>query len=195
MRERAPCPGRHDEKAHNPRGHAPVPPIPNHAVASLGVGPGLGGVPRRYVVELLLHLRRRDVKDTLGVLEHGLHGVVPWGELATALQPPGVCVSRGPSSGRPRLGPPVVGRRRRRGTRQLSPLGHGRVERQAAQVEGVGRGPDRCQAKAIPPALLRPLQGRAVRGQASPVGAGEKPTRSRMGKQTPAARPGPQTTP
>ena len=49
-------PGRHDEKAQEPRGHSPVPPIPNHAVASLGVRPGFGGVPRRYVVELLLDL-------------------------------------------------------------------------------------------------------------------------------------------
>ena len=51
----------------------------------LASAPGLGCVPAQDVVELLLHLKRRDVQDALGVLEHGLHGVVPWGELATAL--------------------------------------------------------------------------------------------------------------
>ena len=75
------------------------------------------------MVKLFLHLRRRDVQDALGVLEHGLHRV-PWGELSPALQPPGVCVP-----GRARLGPPVVGRCRCRGARHEFPsLGHGRVE-------------------------------------------------------------------
>ena len=152
-----------------------MPPIPNHAVASLGVGPGFGGVPRRHVVKLLLHLWRRDVKNTPGILEHSLHCVVPWGELATALQPPHVCVSRCPASGRPRLGPPIVGRGRCRGARhELSPLGHGRMKGQTAQVKGVGRGPGRSQPKTIPPAFLRPLQGRAVvraGDQARPVDA------------------------
>ena len=153
-------------------------------MARLGVSPGLGGVPGRYVVELLLQLRRRDVQDALGVLEHGLHSVVPWGELATALQPPGVCVARGPPSGRPRLGPRVVGRRRGRGTRhELPPLSHRRMELQAAQVERVGRGPDRRQPQPVPPtALLRPLQGRAVRwvgGQAGPVDAEPPEARAR----------------
>ena len=76
-----------------------MPAATNHPVARFGVGPSLGRVPGGYVVQLLLHLRGRDVKHTTRVLEHRFHGVVPRGELAAALQPTGVGVAERPPSG------------------------------------------------------------------------------------------------
>ena len=88
--------------------------------------------------------------------------------------------------------PRPCGRRRCRGTRhELSPLGYGRVELQAAQVEGVGRGPDCCQPEPIRLSARSVCRGR---GQAGPVDAARARDPAEVG-QTPAALPGRPTTP
>ena len=87
-------PGRHDENPQQACGHTPTPAVPDHAVAGLGVGArgpwpcnrrGCGGAaPSRLA----------GASGAGPVLEHGLDGVVPRGELSAPFRPPGVGVSR-----------------------------------------------------------------------------------------------------
>ena len=118
-------PSRHDENPSN-RAAAPMPAVPDHAVASFCVGSRLGRVPGGDVVELLLHIRRGKVEHPPKVLEHGLDGIIcimPRGELAAPSAQRASASGRAPSGGA-RLLPPVVRRSWCRGARhQLTPLG------------------------------------------------------------------------
>ena len=59
-------------------------------------------------MKLLFDVGRRYVQHSPAVLQHGLEGIVPRGELATAFQPPGVCIPVRPAPGGPWFRPALV---------------------------------------------------------------------------------------